>query len=393
VLTPAARQGRETMQVHAPVQNLVLYLTDDCNLRCSYCFVPEGTRRMSADIARKAVDFFLTRHVSGTCQRLEITFFGGEPFLEPERMREVMEYARAARPNVHKWVTFSATTNGTFATPEVERLVKEFRMNLLVSLDGSEAASVCRRFASGAPSWPVVAGNLPKLARWSREALVRMTFHPGALKLRENVQVALDLGAHGVALCPVAEAPWQDHLGDLGDAFDELGSRFIDEARAGRLYPLEITCLLLRELHEARMRGGRPRRPCAVGSLLLAVDPEGNVMPCHRFIGRPGEWLGSVGEARLSADRMEYVTLSPEDFQVCRDCEAAPVCGGGCRVVALNAGKGLRGAHPGHCAVTRAHARAVRRIYQTLEPERNPVLAGILGGQRPRVLSPSEFLC
>lgn len=113
MLTAVARHDREAMPVHAPVQNLVLYLTDDCNLRCSYCFVPKGARRMSADIARKAVDFFLSRHISGTCQRLGITFFGGEPFLEPERMREVMEYARAARPNVHKWVTFSAILTPT----------------------------------------------------------------------------------------------------------------------------------------------------------------------------------------------------------------------------------------------------------------------------------------
>jgi len=199
--------------------------------------------------------------------------------------------------------------------------------------------------------------------------------------------VALDLGAHGVALCPVAEAPWQDHLVALEEAFDELGDRFVEEARGGRLYPLEITCLLLREFHEARTRGGRPRRPCAVGPLLLGVDPDGNVMPCHRFLDRPGEWLGSVGEPRLSSDRMEYVTLCSEDFQDCHGCEAAPVCGGGCRVVALNFGTGLKGTHPGYCAVMRVHSRVVRRIYEALAPERNPVLAGILGGQRPRALS------
>lgn len=388
MLTQSRPSNQDESRTYAPVRNLVLYLTDDCNLRCFYCFVKKGSRRMSSETARKAVDFLLSRTVSGALRRLGITFFGGEPFLELERMKEVMEYARIPRSNVYKCVAFSATTNGTLATPEVERLVKDHRMSLLVSMDGSQEASSYRPFASGPSSWSTVAENLPKLVEWSESAVVRMTFHPGALRLAENVQAALDLGARSVALCPVVDAPWHEHSAALERAFDELGDRFLEEARSGRLFPLEITCMLLREFHEARLVGGRPDRPCAVGKLLVSVDPDGNVMPCHRFLDRPQEWLGRVEDAQLSPERMRYVHLSSGDIPGCEGCPATPVCGGGCRIVPMNSGRALTEAHPGHCAVMRAHARVVGRIYKILSSEQSPVLAGVLRSTRP---IPLEF--
>lgn len=143
--------------------------------------------------------------------------------------------------------------------------------------------------------------------------------------------------------------------------------------------PLAITWDLLRQYHNHRLRadspsgcgGCRPGRPCEVGNSLLAIDPEGNVMPCHQFLYRPQDWLGTAEAPDLGERRRPYVELTSQDLLGCLGCAAEPVCGGGCRVVALRHGQGLQGVHEGHCLVTRAHARAVFRVYDTLMKERN----------------------
>ncbi len=379
--------------VYAPVRTMLLYVTEQCNLRCEYCFVDKKPRRMGAETARKAMDFLLSRNVSGAESTLNIGFFGGEPFLEQDRMEEVIEYGRRYRPNVHKQFEFSATTNGTIATPRVERLLQEHRMRLLISMDGRHGASAHRPYVSGKPSYDTVARNLPKLAFWAVEAIVRMTFHPGALDLVGNVRHALELGAPSVALCPVEEAAWAGHQAALDDAYEALADWYIQEARQGQILPLEVTHAFLYQRHAALEHGlGRPSRPCGVGTHLLAIDPDGNVMPCHRFLYRKGEWLGTVDQADLPVERMQYVHLSAADILGCDACPAQPVCGGGCRAVALNAGLGLYGAHPGYCITMRAHARAVYRIYDTLTAEGNVHFRKALSRPRPLAGALAELI-
>ena len=366
--------------VYAPVRVLMLYLTEDCNLRCTYCFVNKKPRRMTSETARRTVEFFLDRNISGAETELNISFFGGEPFLELDRMEEVIAIARERRPNVYKTIKFAATTNGTVSGPRVERIVKETAMPLLVSLDGDHRAAEHRPFVSGRGSYELVARNLPKLVEWSPNVVVRMTFHPDALDFVGNVRHALELGAPSVALCPVVEASWQGHEEALKAAYTALADEYIDQARRGRLLPLEITHQLLVDLHSRR----RPARPCSAGQALLSVDPDGNVMPCHRFLYRRSDWLGNVRERQLDERRWDYVHLSSQDILGCDTCPAQTVCGGGCRLLAVAAGQKLEtGANPTECMLMRAHAAAVHRIYETLTAEGNQVFLGSLRRGRP----------
>jgi uncharacterized protein len=357
----------------------MLALTDACPLRCDYCFVLKNPRRMSIETAHRAVDYLLSRPVSGGEYELAINFFGGEPFLEMEVMRQAIEYARKPRPNTYKKVRFYATTSGVIATPTVETLIKDAHMGLLVSLDGTETASRHRPFLSGRASYPVVAANLPKLSAWADGTTVRMTFHPETLDLVGNIRNVLGLGAESIALCPVLEADWETHRDALEAAYDALADWFLDEARQGRVLPLEVTRNLLQSWHRHLVGGeDRPLKPCGVGSWLIGIDPDGHVMPCHRFLYQPEHWLGTVQDPSISDGRWPYVHTTSADILGCDTCPARPVCGGGCRFVAMTAGQGLHGTHPGYCITTRAHARAARRIYDTLKAEHNPILAKIL---------------
>jgi uncharacterized protein len=330
---------------------------------------------MSEETARQVVEYYYHRDISGIEQTVNIAFFGGEPFLAIERMEQIVSLARERRPNMRKSATFCATTSGTVATPAVERLVRDAHMSLLISLDGTPTENRERHFASGRPSYEVVADNLPRLLSWTHEAVVRMTFHPQALDLLGNVRHVLALGAPSVALCPVEEADWEPHEARLEAAYDELADWFVAEARKGGLPPLEITKMALRSLHAARQGAPRPSRPCGVATTILGVDPDGNVLPCHRFLYRPEDRLGHVSRPELPAERLRYVHLSSSDMLGCDTCTARMVCGGGCRAVAVNAGRALEsGTTPGYCITTRAHVRAATRIYDVLSAEDNPAL-------------------
>lgn len=359
---------RRTRQV--PVTRLMLYLTEDCNLRCTYCFVKKKPRRMSLETAKKAIDYFLDRNISGRARRLGLTFFGGEPFLELELMEEIIQYAYQRRRETGKRIIFAATTNATIANPRVEKLVREQRISLMVSIDGGEEAMASRPFVGGGSPFNAVARNLKRLVEWSPSVLARMTYHPEALDLTTNVRRVLELGAPAVALCQVSESDWRGYEERLEQAWVELGDWFLSEARRGRWLPLENVWVRLRRIHLSRLGAPRPARACPVGTTLLGIDPDGNVMPCHRFLYRPQDWLGTVEEPRLGPERDKYVSISSRDLLGCDDCVAEPICGGGCRLLAISERLDLHsGTHPGYCLNTRAQARMAYRVYDALMEE------------------------
>lgn len=354
---------------YTPVRTFMLYVTEECNLRCKYCFVEKRPRRMTRETALRAVDFFFSQDASGAAYDLQLNFFGGEPFLEVDLMEQVCRYAVAPRPNNSRRTLLAVTTNGTLFGPRIEALLRQFRMHVLLSLDGGpEVTAADRPYVSGRSSYATAAGNLRRFVDAAADVMVRTTFHPGALDLVGRVEHLLAAGAPRIALCPVMESDWEPHVGALERAYEALGDWMIARSGPDGIPPLEVTRQLLLDWHRARQGQARPRRPCRVGHSLLGVDPEGNVMPCHRFLYRPQDWLGSVGQPEVfSHKRREFVELdSSRMAEACRGCVAEPICGGGCRLVALDRGLGLHDVHPGHCLPMRAHVRMVARLYECL---------------------------
>lgn len=388
---PLAPESGADSQRFAPVSNLMLALSDRCNLRCTYCFVNKTSRKMKPEVARQSVDFFLHRNITGVLPEVTISFFGGEPFLELDLMEIVIEHARAYRHDCRKRVLYCATTNGTIATPRVERCVKDSHMDLLISVDGEARAQRARPFESGAESYSVVARNLPKLMNWSRRAIVRLTYHPDNLDFVGGLSHLLSLGAHSVGLAPVVEADWEGLEERLETAYEELADWFVREARRGNILPIESSWLLLKRLDWSLRGWPGAERPCPVAQDLLGVNPDGQVMPCHRYLYRPQDWLGSVDRPKLSLARDQYLDLRRHHLKECADCPARSVCQGGCRLLAVEAGLGLQGVLPAYCLHLRAHARAVTRIYQTLWTERNEGFLRVLRSPSPLSSAISEL--
>ena len=355
---------------YAPIETLMLYVTEDCNLRCTYCFVKKTPRTMTTETAHKTVDYFRSRAISGNLRDLGLTFFGGEPFLAMDVIEEIVRYSRVRKRGIHKRIHFSATTNATIATPRAERLIKDTNMALLVSVDGGEDAMESRPFLGGGSPMKAVSRNLKRLVDWSPSVIARMTYHPEALDLKKNVERVFEMGAPGVCLCPVQESDWRGYEDRLEEAYQEIAEWFIKEALQGRFLPLEITWQQLRLTHSMKMGGSRPNRPCGVGTKLIGVDPDGHVMPCHMYLYRKQDWFGTVDDTHFPPEREKYVQISSRDLLGCDTCVAEKICGGGCRAVAVRDGHDLNtGAHPGYCLNTRAQARCAFHIYQVLMDE------------------------
>ncbi|ODT75567.1 hypothetical protein ABS71_04305 [bacterium SCN 62-11] len=356
---------------YAPVRTLMLYLTEECNLRCTYCFVKKEPKYMSRETALRTLDWVLQRNVSGGEYKVLVNFFGGEPFLAVDLMQEVVDYGRLERPNLYKTFKFSATTNGTLANERVERVVREGQLALMVSMDGGAQANRLRPMVSGRESYSLVRKNLPRLAEWARLCTARVTFTPDNLELLKNVRDVLNVAPVGVALCPVVEADWAGHEQALEDAYAELGEWFAAEVRAGRRPPLEVTWELLRDYQQRLICKRRPQKACPLGESLMAVDSQGNVLPCHRFLHRPQQRLGTVEASELPDERWLYAHLKRAEIPDCETCVARTVCGGGCRAVALDGGYGLNEVHPYHCLLMQAHMRLVARLYAELRHDLN----------------------
>jgi uncharacterized protein len=345
------------------VNNLMLYITEDCNLRCTYCFVKKTPRAMTIETARKSLDYLVQKSISGAQRLVNVTLFGGEPMLRTDLIADLIQYSRRFPT---KTIHFGAVTNGTLAGPRVEKVVKEGRIQLLISLDGDREISRARPTVRGAESYAMVAKNLRRLVEWSPGAAVRMTYTAKTLDLVRSVKHALELGAPWIVLCPATDSGWAGQEQPVEDAHTALGEWFISEIEQERVPPLDVTWRMLRQYRIGQRTGLRLEKPCPVGAELISIDPDGNVMPCHRHLYRPNDWLGTIEDRALPARRSRYTEIRSSQIPDCASCEAKLVCGGGCRVVALEAGYGLHGAHPDHCLLTRAHHRMVERIHRSL---------------------------
>lgn len=353
---------------HAPVRTVMVYLTDACNLRCGYCFVRKGSRRMSPQTAERLVEFLFRRDLAPSEETVQVNFFGGEPFLELERMEQIVRGATRYRPNAGRNFTFSATTNGTLCGPAELSLVRESRMKLMVSLDGGpELTAQDRPFPDGTSPHEIVIRNLGLFLEASPEVTIRATFTPRSHDLVARVKTLLGTGARSLVLSPVLEPTWEGQAEALGTAYQALAEWYLENAGPERVPPLAITNGILHLWHSYQMGGARPVRSCPAGHSLLGIDPDGHVMPCHNFLEQSPEHFGTLEDPGLFSERRRpFVEFDSSRLAGCSSCEAAPTCCGGCRAMALRKKVGMEGTYGSHCLTMRAHHRAAVYLYDSL---------------------------
>ena len=314
-----------------PIRKLELFVTEDCNLRCDYCWVPKNPRAMPLDTAKRAVDFLLED--SGQAESVEITVFGGEPLLEWDLVQAIMAYGSQRAEAIGKKINWALTTNGTLITPEIVEFAQQHGMNYLLSIDGArEAHNTHRKFAGGNGSFDEVATRLPLLKRIQGWVGTRMTVTPATVGyLADSVGALGDLGINQFLIGDDVCSPW------TRPAVTALQEQWV---AVGELYHR-----LRSSGHPIRMVGFEPSQRdkqdntshwgCEAARDKVCVLPSGDIYPCARFVDRSGMqsafWLGHV-DVGLTAERTRRELTDERDVirYRCMKCSQKSTCLGGC---------------------------------------------------------------
>ena len=357
---PNEAQVNAHMAERTPVvKALCLHMAHACNLRCAYCFAgqgnygEEGGGLMPLAVGKKALDFLIAQ--SGARRNLEVDFFGGEPMMNFDVVKELVAYGRAREADTGKRFRFTLTTNGAFLDGENIPYIQEHFDNLVMSLDGREAVNDRMRGAG------TYADLLPKLkamaaARGAASHYVRGTYTRHNLDFAADVLHMADAGFRYLSVEPVVAPPGEEYalreedLPVLFAEYEKLADALYERERAGRgaqFFHFDID-----------LEGGpciaRRVTGCGAGSEYLAVTPGGKLFPCHQFVGDDAFCLGDLDSGVRDTARVEefaqcHVQAKPE----CAKCWAKYYCSGGCMATAFYANGSILQPDEISCALMR----------------------------------------
>ena len=327
-------KNRETV-----VKALCLHIAHDCNLACQYCFAEEGEyhgRRalMSFEVGKKALDFLVAN--SGNRRNLEVDFFGGEPLMNWDVVKQLVEYGRSLEEPNNKKFRFTLTTNGILLNDEVEEFCNREMSNVVLSLDGRrEINDKMRPSRNGKSSYDVIVPKFQKLAE-SRNQMnyyVRGTFTRNNLDFSEDALHFADLGFKQMSIEPVVSLPEEPYsireedLPKIMEEYDKLAVEYIKRKKEGRGFNFFHFMIDLQQgpCVAKRLSG------CGSGTEYLAVTPWGALYPCHQFVGEEEFLLGNVDTGVTNTEiRDEFKLCNVYAKDKCRDCFARFYCSGGC---------------------------------------------------------------
>jgi len=327
-----------------PLQSIVLNVTNQCNLSCSYCYefgedkiaTPEGKKKfMDWETASASVDYLFKE--SGERASVHITFFGGETLMNFPLMKQVVAYARQRAEDQGRKVEFSLTTNATLLSSSIIEFLTEHGIGVTVSMDGTrEMQDKFRIFSNGKGSYDIIRPKVQELIakHRSRPVGARVTMTSGAMDVRKIYQhLKHELGFHEVAFAPVTTAP--DRLYSIGDSgmdrvlaqFNELADEYLEHALRGEHHGFSNVSDTLAELHQ----GVNKSLPCGAGLGMVGVGPSGDIAPCHRFVDSDEHVLGNITTGIDPEKRAEFLVRGNIDTKYdCHTCWARPLCAGGC---------------------------------------------------------------
>lgn len=327
------------------VKALCLHIAHDCNLACRYCFAEEGEyhgRRalMSFEVGKKALDFLIAN--SGSRRNLEVDFFGGEPLMNWEVVKQLVAYGREQEKVHDKRFRFTLTTNGVLLNEEVMEFCNREMGNVVLSIDGrKEVHDRMRPFRKGAGSYDLIVPKFQKFAesRHQQNYYVRGTFTHYNLDFARDVLHLADLGFQQISVEPVVAPPSEDYairpadLPVILEQYDILAKEMIRREKEGKgfnffHFMIDLTggpCVY------KRLSG------CGSGTEYLAVTPWGDLYPCHQFVGEEKFLLGNVDQGILREDICrEFKKCNVYAKKECSQCFARFYCSGGCAANSYN---------------------------------------------------------
>lgn len=333
-------KNRETV-----VKALCLHIAHDCNLACRYCFAEEGEyhgRRalMSFEVGKKALDFLVAN--SGNRVNLEVDFFGGEPLMNWQVVKDLVAYGRSLEEPHHKKFRFTLTTNGVLLDDEILEFANKEMSNIVLSIDGrKEVHDKMRPFRGGQGSYDMIVPKFQKVAE-SRDQMnyyVRGTFTHHNPDFSEDVLHLADLGFKQISVEPVVAKPEEDYafkkedIPKLMEEYDKLAKEIIKRRKEGNGFNFFHFMIDL----EGGPCVAKRLSGCGSGTEYLAVTPWGDFYPCHQFVGQEEFLLGNVDEGIVKQDICnEFKSCNVYAKEKCKNCFAKFYCSGGCAANSYN---------------------------------------------------------
>ncbi|MBE5940798.1 MAG: thioether cross-link-forming SCIFF peptide maturase [Lachnospiraceae bacterium] len=321
------------------VKALCLHIAHDCNLACKYCFAEEGEyhgRRalMSYEVGKKALDFLIAN--SGNRVNLEVDFFGGEPLMNWDVVKELVAYGRSKEKEFNKNFRFTLTTNGVLLNDDIMEFCNKEMANVVLSLDGrKEVNDKMRPFRNGKGSYELITPKFQKFAKLREDMsyYVRGTFTRENIDFAEDVIHFADLGFKHMSIEPVVgsdDEPYairKEDLPKIMEEYDKLAKEYIKREKEGNGFNFFHFMIDL----EGGPCVAKRLSGCGSGTEYLAVTPWGDFYPCHQFVGDEKFLLGNVDEGIKRTDLVdEFKTCNVYAKPKCRECFARYYCSGGC---------------------------------------------------------------
>lgn len=340
------------------IKALCLHVAHTCNLNCSYCFASQGKYHgdraiMSLEVGKRALDFLIEN--SGTRRNLEVDFFGGEPLMNWDVVKELVAYAREQEKIHNKNFRFTLTTNGMLIDDDVIEFANKECSNVVLSLDGrKEIHDLTRVDYAGNGSYEKIVPKFKKLveARGGKDYYMRGTFTHANPDFTKDVFHMADLGFTELSMEPVVCAPGDsaaltpEDIEIVKEQYEILAKEMIKRKKEGRGFTFYHYMLDLTEgpCVYKRISG------CGSGTEYMAVTPWGDLYPCHQFVGEEEYKLGDIWNGVTNdAVREDFRSCNAYSREECKDCWAKLWCSGGCAANAFHASGSIRGVYEPGC--------------------------------------------
>lgn len=348
--------------VESPIKAMCLHIAHDCNLRCKYCFASTGDfgtgrKLMPFETGKAAIDFLLEKSVGR--ENLEVDFFGGEPMMNFEVVKQIIEYARSKEEESGKHFSFTITTNGMLLTDDNIDYINKEMYNVVLSIDGRrEVNDRMRVRVDGSGCYDKIVPKFKKLVekRGDKEYYVRGTYTKYNLDFSDDVMHLYEAGFDEISVEPVVENPkveyaiTEEDLDRIYAEYDKLVDRIAEVKKRGEhinffhfMIDLEQGPCVVK-----RLRG------CGSGNEYVSITPDGDIYPCHQFVGHEEYKMGNLEDGTFNEEiKKEFAGAHVYSKPACQDCWAKFYCSGGCNANNYIYNGDIHKAHELSCKIQR----------------------------------------
>lgn len=360
------------------VKAMCLHVAHDCNLRCSYCFASQGDFKgdrslMSLDVGKKSLEFLVKS--SGNRRNLEVDFFGGEPLMNFDLVKELVKYGRQLEEKYNKHFRFTITTNGVLLDNDKIDFINESMDNVVLSLDGRKQINDnMRKTINGEGSYDIIVPKFQNLVnkRGDKDYYIRGTFTSHNIDFSKDVLDFYNKGFKKTSIEPVVTSPDKDyalkeeHLELVLKEYEKFSKEYINIKKVDKDFLFfhfmidldQGPCLIKRSVG------------CGAGSEYVAVTPQGDLYPCHQFVGDEDFKIGNVFEGIVNNQlRQVFKNANVNNKAQCRECWARFYCSGGCHANAYNYHQDIMKPYEIGCEMEKKRIECAIAVLANLEQE------------------------